>query len=95
MPTEYTLTIAGDIYKAFMVYGLRGLDFKTNHSGNRGGRPVYAKATPRQGGFLAFWSRFAPGGAVRGRASAWEGVALAKSPAMSKRGYVLKIKNAL
>lgn len=38
MPTRYTITIAGDICKAFMVYGLRGLDFKMNHSGNRGGR---------------------------------------------------------
>ena len=37
------------------------------------------------------WSR----GAVAGLVSAWEGVALAKPPAMPKRAWVLKIKNAL
>ena len=41
--------------------------------------------SPRQVGFLAFWSRFAPGGAAAGRACARVGVALAKSPAMPKR----------
>ena len=35
--------------------------------------------------FFAFWSRFAPGGAVAGLASARVGVALAKPPAMPKR----------
>ena len=38
MPTGYTATIAGDICKMFMVCGSRGLDSKTNHSENRGGR---------------------------------------------------------
>ena len=46
---------------------------------------VSAKASPRQVGFLAFWGRFAPGGAVAGLASARVGVALAKPPAMPKR----------
>ena len=45
---------------------------------------VSAKASPSQVGFLAFLGRFTPGGAVAGLASAWEGVALAKSPAMPK-----------
>ena len=38
MPTGHTVTISGKICKTFMVYGLRGLDSQTNHSGNRGGR---------------------------------------------------------
>ena len=41
--------------------------------------------SPRQVGFLAFWGRFAPGGAVAWLASARVGVALAKPPAMPKR----------
>lgn len=52
---------------------------------------VSAKASSRQVGFLDFWRRFAPGGAVAVLASARVGVALVKPPAMTKRARVLKI----
>ena len=52
--------------------------------------PCDALTGRRASRFLAFWGRFAPGGAVTGLASAMVGVA-----AMPMRALVLKIKNAL
>lgn len=69
MPTGYTATIAGDVCKVFMVYGLRGLDFKMNYSGNRGGREACGGSGAVLASRIAFNEPISPrqGGGGRSR----------------------------